>query len=785
MTSASPFKPMVIEVIKQGPQGPAIGDWRGAWVAGTYRKRSLVEKDGSTWLAKRTTTGVPGVSADWDLIVSPPDATEAAVDARDVALGALAGAVAARGGAEDARGGAEDARDEALEARDDAFQAIVNPGVYVDTLAELNADLAHADGVMGVVDEDGVYSGIYRKVGASGSGSWVKKSDDTIQGSAARVAAVRADLASTSDPEKGADLVVAMPPDWVPFAAPRTIRNKTSDRWSVRDFGNSSCGKADNPSTADEAEDFRKALNSGERIYVPPGRYPWRSNDPTTEGDASGISAVAVRNVPVDIDFAADAIIQIGSEISSGSRGFLRIEQDDPDEYDVFSILSITDLAMDTSGAPAIGTGLRAVDILGYNRVKMLTPRLLSSPGIPSGVDFGPGGSDTGINITRCSHITVTNPWLVGFADAGLYVNGNAGENRDETDGIGEQFELIGGFFWRCQNAVVVKRDFMSSSIIGGTYKECRNPISAGSTDDGPNDFGRGWTIIGPRIFKTQGRPIYLQGGFGHVIKGAHIWDYGLWISDQSQLTAATIGGVTLSGAKDSIVSGNTMGFKEWTVPGGITSDGPHGVVLNNNAEAVPEEGSTDNLISDNIFKGLYYSIREGGASDRNTGRGNVETNVSAGSLKSGASSSFRTVADDLADTETTGAFSPTLAGSGGNASAYDLRQGRWHKRGKLVTFDVYIDLTATTSLSGSVTVDISGIGHVPASNPSQIPIVLSVNADVTHSSSTYTQFTAVLSGGTSTITLQETGSGALLQLTSARFGANSRVGLSGAFMVT
>jgi hypothetical protein len=61
--------------------------------------------------------------------------------------------------------------------------------------------------------------------------------------------------------------------------------------------------------------------------------------------------------------------------------------------------------------------------------------------------------------------------------------------------------------------------------------------------------------------------------------------------------------------------------------------------------------------------------------------------------------------------------------------------------------------------------------------------VSLSVNGDITHSSATYTEFLAFLSGGTGTITLQQIGSGAVLALTDARFGANSRIGVSGSFI--
>ncbi|MCW0235290.1 MAG: hypothetical protein OJJ21_16950 [Ferrovibrio sp.] len=298
MTDATPFRPTVIEVVKQGPAGPAIGDVRGPWAAGTYRRKSLVTHLGSLWLAQRDTSGVPGASADWLQLVAPGNPTPAAEAARDAALVAEAGAEAARSGAVVARVGAEtardvamDARDVALEARDDAFQAIVNPGVYYDTLSELEADLAHPDGTMGVVDDDGAASGIYRKVGASGTGSWVKKSDDTIQGSADRVAAIRSDLSSTSDPEKGAGAVGFNPDETyaagtlgdavrgipaTPYlatgaTAARSPSDRSSDWISIKDEG--AVGDWDGSTGRDNSLDFDRALDRTGHIVVPPGRY--------------------------------------------------------------------------------------------------------------------------------------------------------------------------------------------------------------------------------------------------------------------------------------------------------------------------------------------------------------------------------------------------------------------------------------------------------------------------------------------------------------------------------
>lgn len=87
-----------------------------------------------------------------------------------------------RGLAEAERIAAEDAAAAAELERIAAQQAVANPSIAYDTLSALNADLAHAAGTVGQVLADGTNNGFYVKSGASGSGSWVKKSNATIPG---------------------------------------------------------------------------------------------------------------------------------------------------------------------------------------------------------------------------------------------------------------------------------------------------------------------------------------------------------------------------------------------------------------------------------------------------------------------------------------------------------------------------------------------------------------------------------------------------------------------------
>lgn len=433
----------------------------------------------------------------------------------------------------------------------------------------------------------------------------------------------------------------------VPFedtglSAPRSIRGKDSDRWSIRDFGNENAGLSDNLAATDEAESFRKALASGERIYVPPGRYPLRSFDPTSSGFGSGECSVYVRKSPIDLEFASNAIVIPGTEID-GNKGVFRFEGgDDLDPNDAFSILNITGMTVDTSELDPLSTGSRILDVFYYNRAILDKITMGSSTADPSGSDIGFAGADTGVGIHACNHVTVRNPWMVGFGDAAFYVNGEAGVNRGLTDNRAEGIEFIGGFYWRNLNCITTKRDHMVSSIIGGVFRENVSALNAGTTDDGPDDSGRAWHIIGPRIYKTQGRPIVLRGGHGHVISGAHICDFGLLISDQSAISAVTIGGVNLWGTKASVVSGGYIGFREWALPGGAaTSNGPHGVVLTSNIEADPVETGDNNLVTGVVFEKVYHSIRESANCDYNKATAYTEIDVVAGSLESGVNSSF------------------------------------------------------------------------------------------------------------------------------------------------
>lgn len=91
-------------------------------------------------------------------------------------------AEAARDAAVQAAGTAQSVTGQVQTFRDQAQAAVATGRVAYDTLAQLNANLAPAAGAQGEVRADPTVAnnGTYDKVGASGSGSWVKKSSATV-----------------------------------------------------------------------------------------------------------------------------------------------------------------------------------------------------------------------------------------------------------------------------------------------------------------------------------------------------------------------------------------------------------------------------------------------------------------------------------------------------------------------------------------------------------------------------------------------------------------------------
>ena len=86
-----------------------------------------------------------------------------------------------------------------------------------DTLAHLNADLAHGPLQGAQVVSDGTNNGIYQKQGASGAGSWLKISGTSLDAVSAQAAAAVAALAAAVTPQPGSGFGPIFPDGTVPW----------------------------------------------------------------------------------------------------------------------------------------------------------------------------------------------------------------------------------------------------------------------------------------------------------------------------------------------------------------------------------------------------------------------------------------------------------------------------------------------------------------------------------------------------------------------------------------
>jgi len=201
--------PVYVEV--PGIQGPAAYLPEGMWEPGPYVAKSVTTHSGSTWLALVDTEEEPGEGSDWQILLDGSGAAadreaaenaaaiavpagEAAVSAAEIVVPLAAQVDANATAVETARAevatntttvatntAAAEAAKVAAEAAELAAQtAVANPSVAYDLLTTLNADLAHAAGTVGQVLAEGTNNGFYVKVGASGTGSWSKKSNATV-----------------------------------------------------------------------------------------------------------------------------------------------------------------------------------------------------------------------------------------------------------------------------------------------------------------------------------------------------------------------------------------------------------------------------------------------------------------------------------------------------------------------------------------------------------------------------------------------------------------------------
>lgn len=422
--------------------------------------------------------------------------------------------------------------------------------------------------------------------------------------------------------------------------AVQSVKRGHQDRVSILSFIGAKEELAKPYVEQDWRQVFERALSSGLFIYVPEGRYPIRSYTVDIDGSINAVTVRTDNNVMVECSMGA----RIEGKASL-----------DPVIGGLFRIITATDSAsvlrtqclhwyggiFDVSEVPADGSGLTILDTYWHKHTVIQNVIFDAGSGPASGENPGYGGGDTAFCPHRSSNVLVLGCKFYGFPDAPVYLTGN---NQDyPLDGLGERYIVIGCYFERSNCGVTFKRS-AAEIIVGFNHiHRCVNGIYGSPADGVNNNEGKGVTIIGNRLTEIQGRPIMAVLGIGDVVVGNHVMDFGKLISDPTQFTVVAnfnwIGAIELRGCKASLVTGNSVGFRVWSVIGATLNKEPVGIVVKFHDNSDPDVTSDYNLIAHNVVNGAYRAFIEGAGADANQFLDNVERNLIDKPVLSGAAS--------------------------------------------------------------------------------------------------------------------------------------------------
>jgi hypothetical protein len=469
----------------------------------------------------------------------------------------------------------------------------------------------------------------------------------------------------------------------------------------------------------------------------------------------------------------------IGSQvIGNGFRGFF-----DVGVYDngIRIIVTLgTNPVSTANGSPTVTITHAAHGLVSNERIGLAGP---STPPISVG----------GLSLFGEYAITVVNAnsyTITASANATSGATGGTGARItmpiSQTDYMsigGEQSVYHRNYFLRCGNgSIAVKRNLRHVDISHNRFRETSCAVALAPIDVATAE-GHKALITHNALFRVTGHGIRVIGGGMFVtVADNHIENFGKQLYDETVYTNFSSdfppSAIWLQSVVGANVHNNTIAqtgtYKDLT--GIITGEEPCSIRLSKNANMI--DGSSNCSVHDNIIIDVPRPFLDQTGNSGNRWKDNVYSGNSVPVIITPTNSI-------VINPDAKGTFTPVLAGSVANFTSYDLQSGSYYKHGDVCTFAVYIDLAAVTGGSGNITITglpIAAKTSVPAAQALNLAVLAS--AQMTHSSASYTEFQASISAGSSVINLFEVGSNVILALTEARFGANSRIAVTGSFIV-
>lgn len=362
-----------------------------------------------------------------------------------------------------------------------------------------------------------------------------------------------------------------------PGSHQRSIADKLRDRISILDFIPREQHEAikDGTSTFDCAPAFNAALVTGKKLHVPAGVYHLDSlalNEPP--GNVAAVNITAEVSIDVECDpkarFVAGEVATDGAG-NPAQMNFFRINRDGALDYTTASDRTFRWVGGYFDGRALTEKYGRGISVGGpgwfdLSRVVPVFENCVFDAGLTTPVvdsdelmRTGTGFMDTAIGTHNCYSETYRNCIFIGFADLGIYVSGDSDGGELKAHARGEEGLVDRCSFYRCRNGVSTKRSFRSFTVLNSRFTDCNSGVFV-QNGSGTGNSGRNTKVLNNTFFRIIRNPVSVGGGYGNVVSGNIITNWGRHIADDGASNVSnTAEAIMLASADGSVVSGNTL----------------------------------------------------------------------------------------------------------------------------------------------------------------------------------------------------------------------------------
>lgn len=279
--------------------------------------------------------------------------------------------------------------------------------------------------------------------------------------------------------------------------------------------------------------------------------------------------------------------------------------------------------------------------------------------------------------------------------------------------GIGERYHR--NYFFRCGNAMTMKRNGQQTEFVLNRVEECGGGILAGIVGFGgsasgdyadPLSHGKRFLVDNNTLIRTAGRPIVVVGP-DNIVTNNRVFDYGrnLYVEadgSQKRITVSAsnpIAGIEVKSGEDNVIEENVLKQVTPAWMGGAIGGTRETLGIFLRTDPNYKLGSIRNRVADNTAVNIDRAFVEGAATDAgNVWDSNTDTGSTLPSTYPGA--------NVLLTDQTTRTLTPTL-NLGGGSVTYNATvtggSGRFDKSD--FEFSLFISLTAISSPTGNVTI--------------------------------------------------------------------------------